>query len=114
MTQIPKNSMSARERRVRARAAQIASSGEFLHGTLSERFQTCGKPNCRCLHGHKHRTLVLLIRDEGKVRQIPIPAPLEEKVRQWVEHDHELQDLLERISRFQQERMLKEKKKRRT
>lgn len=113
VAKIPKTSMSAQERRLRSRAAQIAAYGAIIHGTLSERYQTCGKPKCRCMRGHKHRTLVLLVRDEGQVRQIQIPADLEDRVRRWLKQDHEIRDLLGRISRFQRDRILKEKKKKR-
>lgn len=112
--EVPKPSMSPQERRVRSRASQILASSGILHGTLSVRHQVCGKPNCRCTRGHKHRTLVLVVRDQGSTQQIQIPARLEDTVRRWLEQDREIRELLLEISGFHQDRVLKMKRKRRT
>ncbi len=40
--------LSATERDVRSRIAQLASGHWFLRGTLSERSGKCGKPSCHC------------------------------------------------------------------
>jgi hypothetical protein len=105
--------MSNREREARSRANQLLHGAGLLHGYVSTRFQTCGSKNCRCARGEKHQAFVLVVREEGKTRQIPVPRDLEPTVRRWVDQDRELRDLLKEISDFQQERLLDLKKKRR-
>ena len=51
--------LSATERALRSRIAQIASGERFLRGTLSERSSKCGKPNCHCAGGAGHTSLYL-------------------------------------------------------
>ncbi len=111
---VPKKSMSPQERRVRSRANLILASDGILHGTLSVRHQVCGKPNCRCTRGDKHRTLVLTVRVQGSTQQIQIPARLEETVQQWLDKDQEIRELLLEISGFHQDRVIDMKKKRGT
>ena len=82
--------MSERERQARSRANQLLDGAGLLHGYLSTRFQTCGKKSCRCTRGEKHQAFVLVIHEEGKTTQIPVPRDLEPIVRRWVEQDREL------------------------
>ena len=70
---ISRAELSAGERSLRSRIAQLASGGRFLHGSLSERTAKCGKPTCRCAKGEGHRSLYLVQSQAGKVRQICVP-----------------------------------------
>ena len=97
-TEIPRAAMSAEERELRARAAQLLHGQGFVHGTLSERQVVCGNRKCKCARGDKHRALVLCVRRDGRYHQLHIPRSLEMTVRQWVNREHEIQDLLRRIS----------------
>jgi hypothetical protein len=90
--------MSPTERGWRSRLAQIVAGQGLLHGTLQERLQVCGKPTCRCARGQKHRALYLVVRQEGKLRQLYVPKDWEERVRQWVANDQALRDLLKELS----------------
>ena len=109
--EISRREMSPEERRMRSRAAQILAGAGVLHGTLSERMQVCGKKNCACSRGEKHRTLVLTVRSGGEVQQIYIPRLLESLVRQWVDQDREVRDLLARLSAMHRDRLVARKKK---
>jgi hypothetical protein len=55
-----------------------------VRGTLQVRDRTCGKPNCRCAKGEKHKALYLVVSKEGKQQQLYIPKAYEERGRQWV------------------------------
>jgi hypothetical protein len=100
-----RNTMSAEEREVRSRAAQLLHDAGVLHGSLVERERLCGKPNCRCARGERHRALIITVRSEGNVEQIYIPKHLEATVRRWVDQDHQLRDLLGKLARLHTEKI---------
>ena len=101
--------LSAAERRLRSRLAQIASGERFLRGTLSERSSKCGKPNCHCADGEGHRSLYLVQSHAGKVRQMCIPKALQDPVRQAVGEYQEMQRLLHEVSELEWKRFLARK-----
>ena len=101
--------LSATERALRSRIAQIASGGRFLRGSLSERTGKCGKPNCRCANGEGHTSLYLVQSHAGKVRQLCIPKALQEPVRQAVREFQEMQRLLQEVSELEWKRFLAKK-----
>ena len=101
--------LSAAERRLRSRIAQIASGERFLRGTLSERSSKCGKPNCHCAHGQGHTSLYLVQSHGGQVRQLCIPKVLHDPVRQAVGEFQEMQRLLHEVSELEWKRFLARK-----
>jgi hypothetical protein len=101
--------LSAAERSLRSRIAQIASGERFLRGALSERTSKCGKPNCRCADGEGHASLYLVDSDAGKVRQLCIPKALHDPVRQAVGEFQQMQRLLREVSEFEWKRLLARK-----
>ncbi len=101
--------LSAAERGLRSRIAQIASGERFLRGTLSERSSKCGKPNCRCADGEGHSSLYLVQSHAGRVRQIWIPKSLHDPVRQAVGEFQEMQRLLSEVSELEWKRFLARK-----
>jgi len=101
--------LSAAERSLRSRIAQIASGERFLRGTLSERTSKCGKPNCRCADGEGHASLYLVDIDAGKVRQLCIPKALHDPVRQAVGEFQEMLRLLREVSELEWKRFLARK-----
>lgn len=91
--------MSPRERALRSRLAQIVSGQGLIRGTLLERWRSCGKPTCRCAKGGpKHRAVSLVLSQEGKLRQLHVPADWEQRVRQWVDQHRALRGLLRELS----------------
>ena len=101
--------LSATERSLRSRIAQLTSSQRFLRGTLSERSGKCGKPNCHCADGEGHPSLYLVQSHAGKVRQLCVPKALQEPVRQAVAEYQEILRLLAEVSELEWKR-LQEKK----
>ena len=104
-SRISRAELSATERSLRSRIAQIASGERFLRGTLSERSSKCGKINCRCADGEGHPSLYLVQSHAGKVRQICIPKPLQDPVRQAVAEFQEMQRLLNEVSELEWKRL---------
>lgn len=90
--------MTEQERRSRSRLKLFISYSGFLRGTLTMREHTCGKPNCKCTRGQKHRSLYLTRSKNGKVEQLYVPKEKETAVKQLVKQYRIVQDLLEKIS----------------
>lgn len=101
--------LSATERDLRSRIAQIVSSERFLRGTLSERSSKCGKPNCHCAGGEGHTSLYLVQSHAGKVRQLCVPRTLQDPVRHAVAQFQEMQRLLQEVSELEWKRFLARK-----
>jgi len=97
--------LSAAERSFRSRIAQLASGQWFLRGTLSERSGQCGKPNCHCATGERHRSLYLVQSHAGKPRQICVPQAWQPRVRQAVNDYRQMQRLIEEVSELEWKRL---------
>lgn len=108
-TRLSRAELSATERSLRSRIAQIASGERFLRGTLSERSSKCGKPNCRCADGEGHSSLYLVQSHAGRVRQLCVPKSLHDPVRQAVGEFQEMQRLLHEVSELEWKRFLARK-----
>ena len=101
--------LSAAERSLRSRIAQLTSSERFLHGSLSERTGKCGKPSCHCASGEGHQSLYLVQSHGGKVRQICVPKALQDPVRQAVGVYQETRRLMDEVSEREWKRFLARK-----
>lgn len=97
---IVRTSQSDHERQIRSQLRKILNSSGLLHGTLVERHRVCGKPNCRCTRGQKHRGLYLVVTEGGKPRQLYVPEDWEQTVRHWVQDYQKARELMEEVSRI--------------
>lgn len=100
--------MSPEERRLRSRITQLVSSQPILHGTLLNRKRKCGRPNCRCATDpdQRHPALyVFLSNGVGKKRQLYVPKPWHDRVRQWVANHHELRRLTRELAELYWEKV---------
>ena len=103
---ISRTVMSAGERALRSQLTHIVSGQGFIRGTILERRHLCGKPNCRCaLKGQRHRAVSLVISQQGKTRQLYIPAAWEQRVGQWVDNHRRLRGLLKELSQVHWEKV---------
>jgi hypothetical protein len=57
----------------------------IIRGSLGSRGRKCGKPSCRCAKGQLHKSKYLTATEDGKVRQVHVPAADEVKVARGVE-----------------------------
>lgn len=103
--EIPRAKMTAAERELRSRLAQIIHSGALMRATLTVRERTCGKDRCKCASGEKHASLYMVSRQDGQVRQLFVPRELEARVRRYVEQYQRAQELLDNISEFHWKRV---------
>src|SRR6266851_7643305 len=101
--------LSPGERHFRSRIAQLATGQWFLRGTLSDRSGKCGKPNCHCAAGELHKSLYLVQSHAGKLRQICVPKPWRQRVRQAVTDYQEMQRLIEEVSELEWKRLQERK-----
>jgi hypothetical protein len=95
---VTRSEMDPAERQFRSRLTQLTSGQGLLRGTILERFRSCGNPRCKCAQGQKHRAVCLVLRQDGRLRQLYIPQAYEQRVRQWVANHQELKHLLAQLS----------------
>ena len=67
---------------------------------MQVRWKTCGKANCKCARGERHRSVYLIVSEEGRLRQLCVPKEWEELVRQWVGDYGRVKNWLEALSRL--------------
>lgn len=104
-----RSGMPAAERDERSRLAQLVHQRQFLRGTLSVRSRRCGKPNCRCARGDPHVSLYLVQSHGGKLRQVFVPKPWEDRIRASVEDYQQMQQLIEELSEMEWRRLMERK-----
>ena len=110
MTDVPvRAKLSAAERNVRSRIAQMASGNWFLRGNLSERNSKCGTPSCHCANGELHKSLYLVQSHDGKPRQLCIPKAWHERIRGAVEDYQQMQRFIEEVSELEWQRLQQRK-----
>jgi hypothetical protein len=54
--------------------------GPLIRGSFGKRRRVCGHPSCHCAHGERHVSSYLTATEEGKVRQVHVPAGDEQRV----------------------------------
>lgn len=79
-------------------ARHIPRSPKVIKGSLVELKRTCGKPNCRCLKGEKHKSLYLSQSKKGKTKMTYIPRKSEEKVKEYVKRHKKYIKILDELS----------------
>lgn len=100
-----RNALPEKERRARSKAAKLVHDSPFVIGSLVEMANTCGKPNCKCTRGEKHKSWCLSVRDQGKRKMLHIPHEMENEVFEWVHTYRELRKQMETISQANVERI---------
>ena len=102
---IPRGRMSAAERQLRSTINRLLSQEGVVHGTLIERERLCGKPNCRCARGQRHKSLYLVVSEGGKMRQLYVPAEWEATVREWIKNYQSARRLMDGLSSLHWEKV---------
>ena len=100
-----RNFLSPKERSARSKATKLIHDSPFVIGSLVEMANTCGKPNCKCTRGGKHKSWCLAVRDQEKRTMLHIPHELENEVFKWVDTYRELRKQMETISQANVERI---------
>ena len=84
----------------RKAAGEIPRIEKILRGSVVVVKRYCGKVNCRCLKGFKHRSLYVSQSNKGQSRLVYIPKRSEKEVRQLIRNYQELKSVMEKISRI--------------
>ena len=84
--------------KIRRKTAREAPIEDVVRGALVTVDRFCGKTNCRCRRGQKHRSVYLSQYHKSGSRMIYIPKDSEEKVRQLVRNYKKLKASLDKVS----------------
>lgn len=77
---------------------QVPKLTESIRGSLVIMERYCGKPNCCCAKGHKHKAVYLSQSHKGKTRMVYIPETMKEKTIEYIRNYHKIRSILNKIS----------------
>ena len=103
--------LSQEERSARSKATKLVHDRPLIVGSLVEMANTCGKPNCKCATGEKHKSWCVSLRHKGKRKMLHIPRVCEEDVFEGVKAYQSLWEQMGIISETSLERILSGKGK---
>lgn len=84
----------------RKAARKIPPVEEILRGSIVVVKRYCGKTNCRCFKGFKHRSLYVSQSNKGQSRLVYIPQRSEKEVRRLIRNYQALKSVMKEISRI--------------
>jgi len=101
----PKRYLLLRRKEV---VAQLPPMTEVVRGSLIQRRLVCGKPNCRCAKGQRHRVWYLTVSfARGRTEQVTVPEELVPEVERWLSNYERWWYGLEEISGINRELLRK-------
>jgi len=71
---------------------------ESIRGSLVIMNRFCGKPNCRCQKGQKHKAVYLSQRYKGKTRMIYISHHVVKKTAEYIKNYRKAKGILNIVS----------------
>ena len=77
---------------------QMPKMEECVRGSLVMMNRSCGKLNCRCQKGLKHKSIYLSQSYKGKTRMIYLPQGSEGKAHQYVKNYRKIRGILNSVS----------------
>ena len=92
-----KSIKALQRQRLELRRAMLATT-EIIKGSLVEVERVCGKSNCRCTEGKKHKGLYLSQYIKGKPHMTHISRNIEESVRSGVENYRRIKKYMNELS----------------
>ncbi len=78
--------------------SKVPKLEESIRGTLVIMSRFCGKPNCRCQKGYKHKSVYLSQSQKGKTKMIYIPEASVEKVKGYIKNYKKTKGVLNIVS----------------
>jgi len=78
---------------------------EVLRGSLTERYLTCGKPDCKCARGQRHGPVwyFSVSLDQSHRTGSTVPSHQVAQVRRGIESYHRVKEHFEKISNINRE-----------
>jgi len=77
---------------------ELNSLGPIVRGAVVESLRTCGKPNCKCQRGEKHRSNYFTRSVHSKTLRFYLPPEVVEAIRTWCNNYKELKAIVEELS----------------
>jgi len=102
-------SIETLERRKLELERGMAVTAETIKGSLVEVERVCGKPNCRCTRGEKHKGLYLSQYIKGKPHMTHISRNMEKRVRACVENYRKAKERMNELSAINLELLKRDK-----
>jgi hypothetical protein len=87
---------------------------DVIRGSAVVMERACGKKNCRCLKGHKHRSLYISQYHKGGPRMAYIPKKNEKSVLRLVTNYKILKTAIQKASELNMSRLTLHRKEKRT
>lgn len=100
---------SEKERNARSRTTQLIHK-TLIVGGMVEMVRKCGKPNCKCATGEKHKSWCVSLRHKGKRKMVHIPRACEEEIFEGIKNYQEIWEQMSIISDSSLERILSTRK----
>ncbi len=79
-------------------AKQMPKADKCIRGSLVVMERACGKLNCRCKKGPKHKSIYLSQSYRGKTRMFYLPQKAEAKAHQYVKNYRRIKSILNSLS----------------
>ena len=73
-------------------------TGDLMKGSLAHTAVTCGKKNCRCQRGEKHKTAYFSYRVQGKQKVIHVSHKMIQEVERLTGNWQKLKDIIEKLT----------------
>ena len=83
----------------------LEARGPLIRGSFGRRGRVCGNPGCHCARGELHESSYLTATDQGKVRQVHVPAAEEAKVAAGVTEYRHFRQARTRLARLSQKQL---------
>lgn len=77
---------------------QMPEIEECIRGSLVVMKRRCGKLNCHCQKGQKHKAIYLSQSYNGKTRMFYLPQDAEDKVYQYIKNYQKIKTALNSLS----------------
>jgi hypothetical protein len=77
---------------------QMPKVEECIRGSLVVMKRVCGKLNCRCQKGQKHKAIYLSQSYKGKTRMFYLPQSSEEMVYKYIKNSQKIRSALNFLS----------------
>ncbi len=91
--------------------SRLPAIDDVIRGSAVIMERACGSSSCRCLRGHKHRSLYISQYHKGSPRMVYIPKEFEKKVIRLVDNYRVLKASIYKASELNLSRFTAGKKK---
>jgi len=90
---------------------RLPAINDVIRGSAVIMERVCGSSSCRCLKGHKHRSLYISQYHKGSPRMVYIPKDREKKVLRLVDNYRVLKTAIYKASELNLERLMAGRRK---